>query len=83
MFAFAQNRVGEAPGWIICSDVGGRTFIHAMRRLPGLDTAVWTANIDHALRFRTLGDVMEWIAFIPEQFQAYEEDPHFVDRHTI
>ncbi len=74
---YSRDRGGQAPEWIICTDVGGRSFLHAIARhaTEKRDVVIWCANIDKAKRFKTLGEIAEAFAVIPEKFEAYEENP--------
>jgi hypothetical protein len=80
-----QDHGGEAPAWVICSDVGGRSYL-ARFYYPKKGEAlkhVFCANLDKAIRFMSLGDLMEVMATIPEALEAYEDDPKFINRHRI
>lgn len=80
-----QDRGGEKPNWVICSDVGGRSYL-ARFYYPkeGADIKhVFCANLDKAIRFMSLGDLMEVMTTIPESLEAYEDRPEFIDRHKI
>ncbi len=73
-----KDRGGEAPQWVICTEVGGLSFIHEMRKGTGADVPVFCASLDKAKRFASLGDLMEVLAMLPARLEAYEEDPRFI-----
>lgn len=84
-FGYATDRGNQAQGWVICSDVGGRSFLHdvAAHATQKRDVPIWCNNLDKAKRFKTLGALAQFLAFIPSEYEAYEEDPRFIDRHSL
>lgn len=73
-----KDRGGERSAWVICSDVGGPSFLHEVKRAEGIDVPVFCLCLDKARRFNSLGDLMEVLAIIPAKLEAYEEDPRFL-----
>lgn len=73
-----KDRGGERPAWVICSDVGGPSFLHEIKKGEGVDVPVFCLCLDKARRFQSLGDLMEVLALIPAKLEAYEEDPRFI-----
>jgi hypothetical protein len=82
-FEYAMDMGGQAPSWIICTDIGGRTFLRGIVDRQTEAKVIWTADLSYAKQFTTLGELAEAFAVIPESFEAYEERPDFIDRHTL
>jgi hypothetical protein len=82
---YSKDKGGQSPGWIICTEVGGRSFLHAIARhaTEPRDVVIWCKNLDKAMRIKTLGELAQYFAAIPSEWDAYEEDPRFIDRHSL
>jgi hypothetical protein len=80
-----RDRGGEKKNWVICSDVGGRSYLSRFYYPEKSSDLrhVFCANLDLAIRFASLGELMEVMATIPEYLEAYEDDPRFINRHRI
>lgn len=81
----SRDRGGEKPAWVICTDVGGRTFLHEIAHhvIEKRDVLIWCANLEKAKRFSSIGDLCQAISYIPPKWEAYEEDPRLIDRNIF
>lgn len=73
-----QEKGERKTKWVICTEVGGMSFLAHVRNGENVDVPVFTVCLSMAKRFDSLGDLMEVLAMIPPRLEAYEEDLGFI-----